>query len=77
MRIVASILFAIAASPAVAAPIYVTAARMIDPASGKAIADPAVIIDDGKVAAVGTKATLGAPDGAEIVDLRAKPSFPA
>lgn len=76
MRIVASILFAIAASPAVAAPIYVTAARMIDPASGKAIADPAVIIDDGKVAAVGTKATLRAPDGAETVDLGAKTILP-
>ncbi|OFX01258.1 MAG: Xaa-Pro dipeptidase [Alphaproteobacteria bacterium RIFCSPHIGHO2_12_FULL_63_12] len=76
MRIAASILFAIAATPALAAPTYVTAARMIDPASGKMIVDPAVVVDEGKVVAVGTRATLPAPDGATTVDLGAKTILP-
>ena len=65
-----------AAAPAMAAPTYLTASRMIDPASGRVIADPAIIVDEGKVVAVGTKATLAAPDGAETVDLGAKTILP-
>lgn len=63
-------------TPAFAAPTYLTAARMIDPASGKAIADPAVVIDGGKIASVGTKATLPAPDGAQTIDLGDKTILP-
>lgn len=63
-------------TPAFAAPTYLTAARMIDPASGKAIADPAVVIDGGKIVSVGTKSTLPAPDGAETIDLGDKTILP-
>jgi imidazolonepropionase-like amidohydrolase len=72
----AALLFALAATPALASPTYLTAARMIDPLSGKAIADPAVIVDEGKITSVGVKATLAAPDGAETIDLGAKTLLP-
>ena len=73
---IASLFFALAATPALAAPTYVTASRMIDPANGKVVADPAIIIDDGKIVSVGTKATLAAPDGAETIDLGEKTILP-
>lgn len=72
----AAILFALAASPALAEPTYLTAARMIDPASGKAIADPAIIVDGGKIISVGAKSTLSAPEGATMVDLGDKTILP-
>ncbi|MGD9799410.1 MAG: amidohydrolase family protein [Parvularculaceae bacterium] len=76
MRFIIASAFALAATPALAAPTYVTASRMIDPANGKVVADPAIIIDDGKIVSVGTKATLSAPDGAETIDLGEKTILP-
>lgn len=72
----ALILLAFAASPALAAPTYVTAARMIDPATGKAVADPAIVVDEGKIVSVGTKATLPAPAGAAMLDLGGRTILP-
>ncbi len=63
-------------SGALAAPTYLTASRMIDPSSGRAIADPAVIVDEGKIVSVGTRTTLPAPEGAETVDLGGKTILP-
>ncbi|MFZ5618279.1 MAG: amidohydrolase family protein [Pseudomonadota bacterium] len=72
----AAVLFALAATPALAAPTYVTAVRMIDPATGRAVADPAIIVDEGKIVSVGTKATLTAPEGAATLDLGSRTILP-
>lgn len=76
MRLAASILLAVAASPVSAAPIYLTASQMIDASTGKATADPAVIIDDGMIISTGTKARLLAPEGATAIDLSGKTLLP-
>ncbi|MCB2113742.1 MAG: amidohydrolase family protein [Parvularculaceae bacterium] len=72
----AILIFALAATPALAAPTYITAARMIDPASGKVVTDPAITIENGKILSVGTKSNLAAPAGAESVDLGAMTILP-
>lgn len=68
--------FAVAATPAIAAPTYISAARMIDPASGKAIADPAIVVDEGKIVSVGSRLTMKPPAGAETIDLGEKTILP-
>jgi imidazolonepropionase-like amidohydrolase len=68
MTALAALLLA-AAAPAAGAPVYVTAARMIDPTTGKTVADPAILIADGAIAMVGVKATLSVPAEATMVDL--------
>jgi imidazolonepropionase-like amidohydrolase len=55
---------------------YVTADRMIDPVSGRAVERPAVIVEDGRIIAAGTQGTLAAPAGAVIVDLAGKTILP-
>jgi imidazolonepropionase-like amidohydrolase len=71
-----ALLLAFAPAPTLAAQTYVSAARMIDPASGKAIADPAVLIDGGKVVSVGSRLTMKPPAGAETIDLGDKTILP-
>jgi imidazolonepropionase-like amidohydrolase len=56
--------------------IYLTAARMVDPAAGRVTADPAVVIVDDKVTAVGTAGALAAPAGARRIDLAGKTILP-
>ena len=56
--------------------IYLTAARMVDPAAGRVTADPAVVIEGDKVTAVGTAAALAAPAGARRIDLAGKTILP-
>ena len=68
--------FAVAATFAAAEPIYITAARMIEPATGAVVSEPAIVIDNGKIVSVGTKTTLAAPEGATRVDLGAKTILP-
>jgi imidazolonepropionase-like amidohydrolase len=63
-------------APAAAETIFVTAARMVDPASGRASANPAILIENGKIAAIGTAATLTAPAGATVVDLGPRTILP-
>jgi imidazolonepropionase-like amidohydrolase len=65
----AAVLLAFLSAPALAAPTYVTAARMIDPATGRALANPAILIDDGKVVSAGSALTMKPPAGATLVDL--------
>lgn len=68
MRTLAAIL-ALAAAPAAAEPVFVTAARMIDPAAGRAVVNPAFLIDGGKVVSTGSALTMKPPAGATLIDL--------
>jgi imidazolonepropionase-like amidohydrolase len=65
----ASAVVAFSASAASAETVYLTAARMVDSAAGKVIANPAVVITDNRITAVGTAATLPAPADARRIDL--------
>jgi imidazolonepropionase-like amidohydrolase len=56
--------------------IYLTAARMVDTIGGKVVSDPAVVIVDDKVTAVGTAGTLSPPAGARQIDLAGKTILP-
>lgn len=71
-----AIIAACAATPALAAPTYISAARMIDPASGKVVADPAILVEDGEIAAIGSRLTMKPPAGAEVIDLGEKTILP-
>lgn len=57
-------LLAATATHAAAAPTYLTADRMIDPASGRVTENPALIIEDGVITASGAQSTLAAPASA-------------
>ena len=48
---------------------YVSAARMVDVATGRVIADPRVVIVDGKITAAGPAESISIPAGAERIDL--------
>ena len=57
--------------------IYLTAARMVDPVAGKVVANPAVVIVDDRVTAVGTAGALAVPEGARRIELsRRRRSLP-
>jgi imidazolonepropionase-like amidohydrolase len=66
----------LAASPAAAEPVFITAARMIDPATGRAVANPAILIDGGKVVSVGSSLTMKPQAGAVTLDLGTKTILP-
>ncbi len=72
----AAYFLALAATPALAAPTYITAARMIDPATGKIVANPAIVVDEGRVLSVGSSLTMKPPAGAEMIDLGDKTILP-
>jgi imidazolonepropionase-like amidohydrolase len=59
-----------------AEPIYLTAAHMVDPVAGRMVERPAVVIDDGKIVAVGTAGALAVPAGARKLDLGEKTILP-
>jgi imidazolonepropionase-like amidohydrolase len=48
--------------------VVVTAARMVDVVAGRVVADPEIIITDGRISAIGTRGAP-APAGARLVDL--------
>ncbi len=48
---------------------YISAARMLDVATGRVIADPRVVIVDGKITAAGPAESISIPAGAERIDL--------
>lgn len=58
-----------AAPAALAQNVYVTADRMLDVATGRMIANPAIIIQDGVITQVGARASLQIPSAAEVVEL--------
>lgn len=57
------------AAPAAAETVYITADRMLDVRTGGMVARPAVLVEDGRVAKVGTVTDLPAPQGATRIDL--------
>ncbi|PQA86961.1 metal-dependent hydrolase family protein [Hyphococcus luteus] len=61
---------------AAAETVYVTAARMVDPAAGRVIESPALVIEDGLIKAAGTAASLAAPEGALTIDLADRTLLP-
>ena len=65
----AALAAASAGQAAAAEPLYLTAARMIDPVSGRTVENPALLIEDGLVAARGTTASLTVPAGTKTLDL--------
>ena len=70
------VFLAMIAASAQAETIYLTAARMIDTVAGKAVADPAVVITDDRITAVGAQSTLPAPVGARRIDLAGQTILP-
>ncbi|HEY2660273.1 MAG TPA: amidohydrolase family protein [Caulobacteraceae bacterium] len=56
--------------------IYLTAAKMVDPASGTVITAPAVIIKDDRIVQVGAAANLPAPADARRIDLGSQTILP-
>lgn len=48
---------------------YLTAGSMVDIETGTIMENPALVIRDGRIVALGTQASLEAPEGAEVVDL--------
>lgn len=56
--------------------VYLTAARMIDPSSGQVVENPALLIEDGIIAASATTASLTVPAGTHTIDLGDKTLTP-
>ncbi|WP_277924948.1 metal-dependent hydrolase family protein [Sphingomonas sp. BAUL-RG-20F-R05-02] len=77
-RLLAAALLACAATPAMAESVVVTAAHMLDVASGRTLDDPVVVITDGRIASVvtGQNARLIIPAGATRIDLPGKTILP-
>jgi imidazolonepropionase-like amidohydrolase len=65
-----------ALSTARAETIYLTAAHMVDPAAGKVVDSPAMIVKDDKIVSVGTAATLAVPAEARKIDLAGQTILP-
>jgi imidazolonepropionase-like amidohydrolase len=63
-------------TPASAEQIFVTADAMIDPASGKKITSPAIVIEDGVVIAAGVQGEMAAPEGSREIALGARTILP-
>lgn len=60
---------ALAATPAIAETVYLTAGHFVDPVSGQTVRNAAFVIEDGVITQRGTRASLKAPRGAEVIDL--------
>lgn len=70
MRVLAFVaVLLLVASGAQAKTTYVSAARMVDVTTGRVIADPRVVIVNGKITAAGPAGSISIPAGAEHVDL--------
>ncbi len=70
MRSIVLVGLMLAAAPAAFAQnVYVTADRLLDVTTGRTIEDPAIVIQDGVITAVGPQASTQVPSAAEIIDL--------
>ena len=69
MRTLALALLLAVAPTAMAQNVYVTAGRMLDVATGRMVADPAIIIQDGIITRVGTREGLQVPSAAVVIEL--------
>lgn len=67
---------ALAASPALADSVYLSADKMVDVKKGRVIENPAVVIEDGRIVAVGIKGRLAIPEGAKQISLDGKTILP-
>ena len=76
MKKILAVMIAGLSSPALAASTYLTADRMIDPASGRVIENPALLIEDGVITARGVQASLSVPADAETTNLAGKTIMP-
>lgn len=56
--------------------VVVTAARLLDVATGKYVEQPMVVITDGRITAVGTQATMTVPADAQKIDLPGQTLLP-
>ncbi len=66
----------VSASAAQADIVVVTADRMIDVVGGRAVDEPAIVVTDGRITAVGTQGSVAIPSGARRVDLPGKTLLP-
>ncbi len=62
----AALALALAAAPAAAETVVITAARMVDVATGRTLPNPAIVITDGRIVSLDGS---GAPAGAKRIDL--------
>ena len=71
LRVTAAVLAVSAAVPAAAESVVVTAARMLDAEKGAVLADPVIVVTDGRIASVSTRGTAAGaiPADAKRVDL--------
>ncbi len=56
--------------------VYVEAGHLLDGVTWTTRDDVAIVIEDGRVAKIGTRAELPAPAGAVVIDLRGKTVLP-
>jgi imidazolonepropionase-like amidohydrolase len=76
MRRIALALTLALAAPATAETVAISAAGMVDVASGKRVDRPLVIVTDGRISAVGAQGSLAVPAGAKRIDLGNKTLLP-
>lgn len=69
MRALVLTLVVATAPAALAQNVYVTADRMLDVATGQVIQQPAIIIQDGVITSVGTRAQTQVPSAAQVIEL--------
>ena len=71
-------LLALAAAPASAETVVVTASRMVDVLAGRVVEEPEVVITDGRITAVSARggARANVPQGAKRIELRGKTILP-
>ncbi|OAF19187.1 amidohydrolase family protein [Bradyrhizobium neotropicale] len=60
----------------VSKPVVLTGATLIDGLGGKPVADSILVIEDGRISAVGDAKSVKAPAGAEVIDLKGKTIMP-
>jgi len=76
MKALAIVAALAASTPAYPEKTFLTAERMIDPVSGAAVDNPALVIEDGKIIARGVKGGLAAPQDARVIELTGKTLLP-
>ena len=57
------------AMPVAAETLVITGARMVDVVAGRTVANPVVVVVDGRITAVGTAGSVSVPAGAKTLDL--------
>jgi imidazolonepropionase-like amidohydrolase len=69
-------LLGLGSAPVLAKDIYITADAMIDVVGGVRVENPALVVRDGRIAAIGKKGKLAVPQGAERLDLSGQTLLP-